>query len=506
MSDIYSVTVPIPTAGMTNDPRDRTPGVCRVATNFDIATDPKRATPYRDSEDGDSSSSTSKKQNFCIALRTGSTYSLFSLGVVSGTGRAEILYKDITTGASNDLDDAIWASPANNQSASGSTDTILFVYYKKVSKIFGAKSGTTIWSFKPDGSAFTETERSITYTNLAQGLVHSQDDILYIPYDNKIATNDNGTWNDTALTLPSDFYITSICEYGAFLGIACAPLSGIGHSRVYLWDRTSSLSTIDENIYWGEGIINVLEELQGDLIGISQCADSTRSTFRVTFRKYMGAPGSKRFKEFTTTTTPTIFLAKQKINNRIFFLMSLTLNGSVREGVWSVAKNEATGELSVAHERTPNNDTAISGGGLRTFFFVGDFLFISYTQSATYALSKSNDASSYTATSIIETVINPNMPPEHLKHKKKLLSVGAMYDPLPAAGQAVIKARVDTTSSYTSILTETTDNQVFTEPVPVPSAAAYLNDGKEFEFRIESTGAAVPTSFTYKYQLLKSNV
>ena len=74
--------------GMVNDPRDPSENTARVITNFDILTDAHRMTPYRSSESGDSAPTTSKKKNFCVALRTGTTYSLYALGVVSGTAKA----------------------------------------------------------------------------------------------------------------------------------------------------------------------------------------------------------------------------------------------------------------------------------------------------------------------------------------------------------------------------------------------------------------------------------
>lgn len=506
MGKIVTVTVPMPTGGMTNDPRDTRPGVCRVCTNFDINTDERRAIPYYDSEDGDANAATSQKQNFCVALRTGTTYSLYALGVVSGQNFAEINYKDLTTGAAHDLDDNAWQAPSNNASAASATNFELFVYYKKVGLIFGAKAGTNIWAFSPSGSAFAENSHSLAYTNIAQGLVHSQDDILYVPYDNKIAKNDNGSWTDAALTIPSEFYIASICEYGANLAIAAAPLSGVGKSRVYIWDRSTTLTTIAANIDWGQGVIKVLEELEGYLIGISVVSDSTRVTKRVVLKQYIGAAGARKITQFSASSgTTTLFIAKQKIDNRVFFMMNCTINGAIREGVWSIG-HQGGGRFAVAHERTPNNDTALGNGILKNFFSVGDYLFISYTNNATAnALSKTNDSAAYTATAIIETVINPNMPPEDRHKKKILISTGATYDPLPAAASIVVKGKVNGASSYTSIFTETTDNTIKTEPVQVPSAGTYLDTGEEFEFQLNDTGGGVPTAIIYKYEVMEGN-
>jgi hypothetical protein len=514
MQRVVTVVVPIPASGITNDPRDTRASMCRVCTNFDIVTDRARAIPYYDSEAGDTAASTSQKQAFTYAhWLPGSTndWRLFSLGVVSGSGKAEILMKTAFT-------DGSWSAPANNASSAGTTSFEMFVFYKTTGIIYGAKAlggSSSFWGFDAKtAGAFSEDIVSsetaasqvspTTMLNVAQGIVHSQDDILYLPYDNKIATNNNKTWTLAALTLPADLYITSICEYGTFLAIACAPL-GVGKSRVYLWDRNSSLTTISANIDWGFGIIKVLEEIEGYLVGISLDATNRTSRYRVNFKYYAGAGGARQFAILTSTSTPVIPMRKQKINNRVHFLMSITLNGSSRDGLWSVT-HFGGGQFALAHERTPNNDTALGAGVLKGFYVTGDYAFISYVDNASaYQLSKTNDQASYTATSIIETIINPNMPAGDKVQKKKLLSIGAMYDPLPSGGSCVVKSKTNGASSYTTVFTETTTSAVKTEPVPVPSGGTYLTDGEEFEFQINSTGGVVPTFLIYKYAVEESN-
>lgn len=489
--------------GIVNDPRSEG-NVCRMCTNFDILTNPHRLTPYRDSESGDSAPTTSQKQNFVIALRTGTTYSLYALGVISGTAKAEVLYKDLTTGGSTDLDDSGWSTPANNQSSSGSTNFELFVYYKKTGFIYGARANSHIWRFDPAGGAFVDAHQALSYTNIAQGLVHSKDDIFYVPYDNNIAKNDNGSWTPTALTLPKHLYITSISEYGNYLAIACAPLSGLGNSVVYLWDRDSTLATLSESIDWGEGNIKILEEINGFLVGISLSGNGTsRFKDRIIFKYYSGVGGAQKFMELEGGITSQLPLAKQKINNRLNFMMSVSLNGAVREGVWSVGK---TGDrFTLVHERTPNNDTALTSGTLKNFFYVGDFLFQSYTDSGSFALSKTNDTSSYTATSIIETKINPGFPDTDKSQFIKLYAVGALYDALPAAGQVVVKHRIQG-GTYATIFTETTDGATYTEPVSIYADGTQFNDlTKEHEFRVESTGGAVPVALIIRYDTKLSN-
>jgi len=101
MGKIYETIINDFSKGMHNDPRIGDFGYAQLIKNFDSHTYPKKLVPLRDSESGDSASTTSKKQNFCVALgrdvsANSVPYALFGLGVVNGDTKAEILYKKIT--------------------------------------------------------------------------------------------------------------------------------------------------------------------------------------------------------------------------------------------------------------------------------------------------------------------------------------------------------------------------------------------------------------------------
>lgn len=488
--------------GIRNDPRDVSEGASVMCSNFDGLTDNFRLIPYRDSQNGNTNQSDNKIKNFQVALRSAPNYSLFGLGVVTGQSYAKIFYKDITTGGSNDLDDSDWAETSNNASASGATSFDLFVYYKKTGKIYGARNGSHIWAYDPTGSvAFADTHQALSYTNISQGLVHSKDDILYIPYDNVIATNNNGSWNTTALTLPSHLRIRSLCEYGNYLAIACEPLTGstpgFGGSVVYLWDRDSTLNTLTESIYWGDERLLVLEEVNGTLIGISIVTGSTRFNSRVVFR-YVSGSSAIKFNEFTSTTGMDLLPFKQKINTRLYFLLEMTVDGISRNGVWSVGG--APGAFSIFHERTTNNDSTFTDLELFAFQFIGDFLFISYADSAVNYMKKTNSSSSYTATSIFETTINPKMSLQDRVRPKKLMGIRLVYEPIASGGQVLLKYRVDSTTSWSSATTIRTDSTVGSRVMELTKAGnSPFRDGREYEFRIESKGVTV-VDFSYAYK------
>lgn len=513
MGEIIEEIIEDFTEGITDDPRRKDIGLSQVVTNFDIFTNKKRMIPYPESESGDTGSATSKKQNFGIGYWTPNTdWRLFGLGVVSGTGKAEINMKVLTVGASNDLGDAGWSAPANNASAAGSTSFNLFTYYKTTGKFYGAKSGTTIWAFTPDGStAFGDAERSISYTNVAQGFVHSKDDILYIPYDNKIAKNNAGVWTDVAISIPPSFVITSISEHQNFVLIAGAPLSGVGKSVHYLWDRDSSLTVLSESYDGGEGMTQVIESLSGSLVSISLVGNSsTRLKNRVVFRRNDG-DAFKTFAEFVAPASTIVILRqnKQKMDNRIYFLMSIVIDGTTREGLWSIGVTKS-GKFGISHERTPNNDTPVtpSGGTLAGFFIVGDFVFISYVDpSSTYQLSKTTDTPIYSATSTYESTIkNKN----NSDLKGKLIGLSAMFEPSPASGVASLFYKKDAETAWTRLFRFSSQNAIsygavniesdtgaVTITIASPGVFTLANHGLSISQKIKffSTGS-LPTGMT----------
>ena len=485
----------------------------QMLANFDVLSTDFGITPRRQSESGDSSSTTNQIQNFCVAYNTSlAAYMLYGLGVQSGTAYAEIFYKylDSTVGG---ITDATWLTPSNNTSAAaGATSFNLFVYYAATGLIYGAKGGSSIWAFNTAGGAFADTSHSLTYTAIGQGIVHSKDDILYIPYADssgnwKIASNNVGSWNDSALLLPKGYTVTSLCEFGNYLSIACAPKTGRGNSRVFQWDRNASIATLSESINWDYGNIQVLEELYGNLVGISSSNDSTRNNYRLTVRSWsQGMTGAVKQQEYimpTTVGSNFLFKSKQKIDNRVYFLAAMYLNGSTYQGIWSVGRNG--NRYSVFFEYAANNDTvSTSATPLNAFALIGDYAFISYQDSSgNVQMSKTNDNASYTnLTAVWESNINPGIDDLDRMLQKELFAIGVVTEPLTSGQQIVVKYRVDGGAYSSAILTAAADGLTVRE---TPwNAGVPFTSGREYEFRIESTGGAVVVGLVYKYDVIET--
>lgn len=486
--------------GMVNDPLSGASNACMVATNFDLSTNPSKLIPNRATESAYSGQSTARMQNFCLGYRsaTGDNV-IWGLGVVSGQSYASIMFKTLAS-----LDDDSWSTPANNASASGATSFDLFVHYKRTGLIYGAKSGTHIWAFDTSGSAaFAETHQALTYTNIAQGLVHSKDDILYIPYDNKIALNNNGSWTTAALTLPEYLKITSISEYGNYLAIACAPKYVGGNSRLFLWDRNTSLTTVTESVDLGYGDVKIIEEIDGNLIAVSLVGGTTTSMRdRVVFR-YLSGNQMIKFNEIVSsylgTTQATLPQAKHRGNGKLYFMLKNQINGAERAGVFSIGRYSPGSPFTISHELTLNNATDATNPVLKSFIVVGDYTFMSFVDNGTYTLKKSNDQATYT-TSIYESLINPGMPASDSMGRKQLRGIAINHEPLTSGQTVVLKYRVDSanTGAWTTVYTSSTVGDTRFE-TSLDASGTQFTAGTYYEFRLESTAGAVITGISYAY-------
>lgn len=482
---------------MVSDPRNSR-GV-QLVKHFDNFTRPNTLVPYRDTEDAYSGQTSFQGQNFLMY-----NSELYALGRQTSVARAAILKK-------TDVTDTNWSSPTNAQDPTNViTNYTLFIQYKGI--IWGTNS-QGLWSYNVGSSTFSSTAQPLTYTNITQGLVHSKDDILYIGYTNSTASyimskNGAGAWNTTALTLPSNVIVTSLCEYGNFLAIACRPSQIGGKSVVYLWDRDSTLATLSESIDLGNKDVYVMENIDGILTFVSTIPSLTSSNpSKLIFSYYAGGGSDTVLTNLTqrlSIATVVGVVGRQKYDNRLYFgLTATSWSGTTYDyvGVWSIGR--VNGEFSVQFSFKPDNDTLPQN--IKGFYIVRDFAYISYQDASTgdYGMSKTNDQAQFNSTSVYTTQVNDGMPLIDKPKKKQLNSVVVTYEPLPTNGQIVLKYKVDN-QAYVTVFTETTDNTQFTEMTMAGSTQ--FTSGRDYQFQIESRGGAIITGFGYKYTNLETNI
>lgn len=329
---------------------------------------------------------------------------------------------------------------------------------------------------------------SATISSVAQGLI-AKDDNGYIFYNNIVVRiYPSGTVQDQALKLPTNLKITSACNFGNYMAIGCSPTSIYnGVSKVFLWNLYSP--DVQEVIDWGEGELRVLENVEGMLVGITdRYLNNATGAGRGSLIIQGYAGGSPQvLKEVFTEKLNSITMPNYKVvkNNRVFFtakIMTNTAGTEYNEGIWSFGRKNATYPYSLSLDYISEN---ISTAGIQAFGSAGNFFFIAHSGDG--SVDKTNDAATYAFTSILETQVL-NFGSTELDKRLDSFKVSARK--LASGESIVLKYKVDNATSWTTIGTWDTDNELSHTFLREELAGVDFKSGREFKFQINSTGGA----------------
>lgn len=486
MSKIVEIKINNFSGGISDDPRENNASKFQVAKHFDIFSNPTRLTPYRslEADTNDGSTSTGMKQYLVKDfLYHSSSAKLFGLGQ-TGAGNTKIVYKaDATTGN--------WTLPSTSE-GNGAVQNGCFIEYKDC--LWGFQGTNQIWKWTIATTTISNNASATgaTITSVANGLVF--DDYLYLPYNNKIwRATDATTFSDAYLTLPSNFKITSLTQNGKYIAIGCAPISTYnGVSKVFLWDGTST--DIQEAIDWGEGELRILETIEGYLVGITdRYLNSSVGAGRgsMIIQVYSGGVPQVVKEIFTQAlTNKSIPIQKTVKNNRLFWAAKIMTNSAgttYNEGIWSFGRKNVNYPFSVNLDIIDEN---VDTDGIQAIGSAGNYFFI--THSGDGSLDKTNDTSTYAFSSILETQIYDFGDREN---DKTLLSLKVSFRKQLSGESLTAKYRVDGATSWTTIGTYDTDNSLSHTFVNIESDGSAFASGREYEFRLESTGGLEITEF-----------
>ena len=356
--------------------------------------------------------------------------------------------------------------------ASGTTGNF-FIAYKGY--LYGSRAGSHFWRITTAGASAASTWQAVSYSTTAPAVYHPADDNLYFLYDNKVASWDNSTFTAAALTLPTNFVITSGTAYGDYLLIG-GYNSTTNKSTVYWWDRNSALTTVTAKNIFDAGRVKFVMKANGAPIavllddGSGQVSANADPELRV-YELSLSSERAKLVNRFQQDTAVTLD-GECEYDDRAYFGVRLTDNSVTYRGVMAV--NEF-GSLSVEYglDDASNNIQAVHRSGLRVWAATTD-------SNVYYTTAQFTDAK------ILETRKYRS------KQGKKLSLNGATIksEPLPSDSQLVLKARTDGTAAWTTLATFDTDDDAAHH-----TNRQSLNDGYEMQFRIESTGKAVPNGF-----------
>lgn len=397
---------------------------------------------------------------------------------------------------------------------------------------------------KEDTNGVTVAQHALTYTSVTQGCVHTKDDVAYVPYTTAsgtfIASNNAGTWNDVALTLPSFLIVTQVVPFGNYLAIFCAPrgaynlgangkavaqggTAGAFKTVCFLWNRDASLVTIDDSIDWGTGIVQVANVLDGLLVTVAVTAaigGSVQDRSSIAVKSYATGGVPKLEKEITTkketTTSPTVSLnpfVNFVYRNRLYFSGEV-IGGSTSPshiGVWCFGKSKQSGRYAVYLERgATQND---SESKVLACAAVGDFFSMVYNSPGSMAISVNSSvfSNAFSFPSYVETEVNPMMASDDFSRKKKLKSAGCAFLPLTSSQQVTLEYRVDggpwkvLAAGYTLPTDVSGDDTASMLIRSVDTNGDSLFDGTFYEFRAQTLGGGELVSVFYTYYLVETN-
>jgi hypothetical protein len=484
--------------GVSDDPRASTASEFIISKHFDIFSNPNRLTPYRslEADTNDGSTATGMKQYFVRDFKYASASDkLYGLGQ-TGAGLTKVVYKAVSTSGN-------WTVPASSE-GNGAVQNGCFMEFKDYMWGFQGTNQIFKWGTLSGTPSITNSVATVgsTITSVADGVINSLGD-MYIAYNNTIVRISPAlAVTDAAKTVPTNYKITSMCNFGNYLAIGCSPISTFnGVSKVFLWDY-SSTEKFQEVIDWGEGELRVLETVEGFLVGISdRYLNSLNGAGKGSMIIQIWSGGVPQIvKEVFTQKLngKSIPLSKALRNNRLFWsakIMTNTAGTEYDEGLWSFGRKNSKYPWATTLDIIDEN---VDTDGIEAFGTAGNYFFIAHSNDG--SIDKTNDAATYAFTSIYESQI---LDFGDADTQKKIESVKVSFRKLITGESVTLKMKVDDATSWTTIGAYSTADKVSYTWKNIATGAAFPC-GREFKFRIESTGGLEVTGLELDVTILNT--
>lgn len=479
--------------GIADDIRKASSTEFAISKHFDIFSNPQRLTPYRSLEaDTETSVSSTDLKQYLVRdfIYASASTKLYGLGQ-TGAGLTKIVQKAVA-------ESGLWTTPASSE-GNGAVKNGCFFEYKDYAWGFQGTNQIFKWGLLSGTPSITNSVSTVasTITSVANGVI-AADGNGYMAYNNvvvRIAT-DASTITDSAKTVPTNYKITSLENYGSYLAIGCSPKDSFnGTSKVFLWNLSSDLFA--ETIDWGEGDLRVLGVIEGLLVGVSDrylnnATGAGRGSLII--RGYSGGAAQVLKEVFTQAlvgkTVPTSKVVK---NDRLFFAAKIMTNSAgteYNEGLWSFGRKNVNYPYSLTLDVVCQEaDT----DGFQAFGTAGNYFFIAHSNDG--SISKTNDSAVYTYTSVFESLIWGDG-----FTNRKLQSFILTTAPIPTGGSVTVKVKNNNDTSYTTIGTLSTVGATSREFVNIESTGGAFPQSRESQFRLESTGGAEITGWLPVYE------
>jgi len=518
MADTFKHIVRNFSGGLLEDKRVQSPAHFSVTKHFDTFTYPQKLVPYAQTITALGLSGADVKPlnivKFAYAPAV-SGYHLIGFGVDQSNSANVTLYSlDIDNAANGTAANALdFVAVAQAFGGSYGRNTNVFFYYK--SWVYFFDNGLHLQKLDPTGlSGGNANVASISFSNVCQPVHHPLDDIAYFFADNVVYSLNNTSWNGAVLTLPSNEIITCATAHGNYLAVGTITTGKFITSKVYLWDRDSSLTTVTDVVDFGEGQIRYLASLNNKLIGVVDYY--TSNFYSIGKAKMIVKEQSGEFAvdlntittDTTTSQNPNTSFVK---NNKLYFPMIAELDGDLRQGIWCVDSN---GKIAL----DTIEPAIIPGGFIDGIFSVANIWFIAHSENGSVTHTDAAGTYSSSNPSVYETLIfstvnvtNRGTIIMNAATTKKLVGVAITHEPLTAGQSITLSHRCDV-----NINDATQWKTIFTNSTVGTAnhfAINYEADGQsnfptynEIQFRIESLGGAVFTGLEYEGEVIDNGL
>lgn len=488
--------------GIAQDIREPKTNTFSYSSGFDAFSSPRKLTPYRtmETESIDSGTLSNFAMSEVVIMKDAVNTNIYALGQA---GAADLNAKFFQKSPAMDISASFQAATNGEDTTNSVLRGTLTTYKSKLYCLKTDNTDTFLVQYDHLGAATTTkadagAATTLTgLTNISFGVRpfrHPMDDILYIAHGCTISKLNNTTLTRNVFTLPDDLYITSICDFGAYLFIMCSPVFGGSSSKAYLWNRDTSLTTATEVIDFGQGSAMVAENINGAVVVVmSNRIPTTNTVFnhytKLMVKVYAGGVPVTVYETTTTSETFNLYNFKAKHDNRVYFACSASLNGTALHQIWVCGKN-GSGNWFVSPDRLVNNNTTLTGS-IQGFSIIGDYLWVGFNGDGSFYRTRYSSATYPTAT--YESLINPDMPEGERSKKKKLEYVAVSK--ASTSGALAVYVSVDG-GAYNQVIALPASGKLGQKETRLSTGSPFT-DGYEYKFKIESTNGAEPTELRY---------
>lgn len=497
--------------GYAEDPRTNATNECVECLNFDIYTNPSLLAPIRDSV-----------EETIVSVGTMDEIELSDVGVCVLTTNPVFVALGRESSASSKP--AFYTRTGDTgmngswtRQAVGSAGTVQqgsLAIYKSKAYCLNKTAATTYALERFDSAGNVTNIGTITVPTptgsvsggypIPRPFVHPEDNLLYIVIGNVIATYDGSTLNSYTSILPTGMTGTSITNYGAYLAIAMRSIDSLNNSVTYLWGRDGTINTLQGVIDFGEGDLNIIENIGENIVGIvyPKLYNSSIMEARIDVRVYAGGQVQtvkSIIDENLTISGNTVNVLKLKKADKLYFA-----TGFDETCVRSVYRNKA-GRWVITKERFFANGDATTVSNINGLNAIGDYFYLAFTENGgEFKLTATNTSAAFTATSTYKTTINPSMPIGDRYKDKQLIAVQVSYTGA-SSGTTVVKYSVDG-SAMTTVISDTnaTGEQII--QATNENDGTVFRAGREFQFQVECTGGSKIKEIRYKYEVLNDAI